>query len=151
MVPSSQAFNPISPRLIRFHHSTLDTRSNESRRRVVARKRQSNSARRAPGRADLEMEHRPVRRPLGREPAQRGRKADIDILQIADLWHDCPSSTCFTEKLYAANIGLHDPSAPRQMAAYHDEETLALTIKELVGPVAHPCACEIRGSFVYGA
>lgn len=37
------------------------------------------------------------------------------------------------------------------MTADHDERTFALTVKELVGPVAHPCACEIRGSFEYGA
>ena len=107
MVPSSQAFNPISPRLIRFHHSTLDTRSNESRRRVVARKRQSNSARRAPGRADLEMEHRPVRRPLGREPAQRGREAGIGVGQVANLGHDCPSSPSLADELDAADVGLY--------------------------------------------
>ena len=118
---------------------------------MVARKRQAYNTCRALRSLDLEAEDIPPCGPLGREPAQRGREADIDIRQIADLGHDCPSRTSFAKKLDAANIGLHDPSAREPTTHSYDKGALELTVKELVGPVAHPCACEIRGSLEYGA
>ena len=152
VVPSRHTPNPVPPRRIRMNHTLLYTRTSEGARRVVVRERHSNGAHCSLRRTDFEAEGVPLPRPLRREHAQRRREADIDILQIADLGHDCPSSTSLTKDLDTANISLRDPSAPGRTIANHDsEETLLLTVKELVGPVAHACACEIRGSFVYGA
>ena len=106
MVPSSHALNPISPRLARLDHNTLEVRSSQSGRRMVAGKRQPDSAHRALGCANLEGEYSPVRGPLGREPAQRGREAGIDVGEVAELGYDRPGSTSFTEKLDATNVGL---------------------------------------------
>ncbi len=131
-----------------MNHATLSTRNSEDGRLVASRKRQSDSARCTLRGIDLEAEDIPVCRPLGREPTQRGRKAGIDVRQVANLGCNCPCSTSLTQKLDTADIGLDDPSAQRHI---HVEDAPVLTVKELVGPVAHPCACEIRGSFAYGA
>ena len=98
----------MSPRLIRCHHNILEVRSCQSSRRVVTGKRQSNSARRALRRTDLEGEHSPVRGPFGREPAQRRREAGIDMGEITNLGHNGPGGASSTEKLDAANVGLRD-------------------------------------------
>ena len=104
-VASSQPLDPISPRLVRLDHNTL-VRSSQSGRRMVAGERQPDSAHRALGCANLEGEYSPVRRPLGREPAQRGREAGIDVGEVAELGYDRPGSTSFAEKLDATNVGL---------------------------------------------
>ena len=96
----------MSPRLIRHHHNILEARSTQSGRRVVTGKRQSNRARRALRRGNLESEHRPVRGPLRREPAQRSQKAGIDMGEIANLRRNRPGSTSFAEELDATNTGL---------------------------------------------
>lgn len=106
VVPSHHILNPVSPRRIRMNHITLSTCTSEDGRRVVAWERHSDGARSSLRCMDLKAEGISLSGPLGRELAQRGREADIDVLQIADLWHDCPSSTSFTEKLDTPNIGL---------------------------------------------